>query len=116
MEGRTGLNNHLKMIRRVTLCGADQGSKSLKPLIFEIRATPFFKHTILAENRKIYYYVLSVFYKLQVRHRFLGFLMQEIHCNYYFYERTFTFQDIGHTLFGPTILAKKYISKNMGVS
>ena len=68
LEGRTKLNNHLKMIRRVTLCGADEGSKSLKPLLFEIWVTPKFKPTILAENRKIY--ILSDFYKLGIFFRF----------------------------------------------
>ena len=48
LERHTKLHNHLKMIRRVILCGADQGSKSLKPLVFELWTTSFLKPTILA--------------------------------------------------------------------
>ena len=60
MKGRTELNNHLKMFRRVGLGGTDQGLKSLKPLLFELWATPFFGPTILAKKAKLY---LTDFYK-----------------------------------------------------
>ena len=42
-ESRTVLNNHLKMFRRFTLWGTDQGFKTLRPSVFELSATPFFR-------------------------------------------------------------------------
>ena len=100
------------MIRRVTLCGADQGLKSLRPLVLEIWATPFLKPTILEKNMKNLYFVRF----LQVRYRFLGFLMQEIRCNYCFYARILNFRDMDHALFSdPQFLLKNetnYILSN----
>ena len=42
-KGSTELNNHLKMFRRFTLWVTDQGFKVLRPSVFELLATPFFR-------------------------------------------------------------------------
>ena len=44
-KGRTDLelNNHFKMFRRLTLWGTNQGFKVLRPSVFELLATPFFR-------------------------------------------------------------------------
>ena len=42
-ERSTELNNHLKMFRRFTLWGTNQGFKVLRPSVFELWATPFFR-------------------------------------------------------------------------
>ena len=95
LEGRTGLNNHLKLFRTVTLCGADQGFKSLKLLLFEIWATPYFQSCDFSRKMKNLYFIRF----LQVRHHILGFLTWETHYNYCFYDRTFTFRYMGHAFF-----------------
>ena len=57
------------MIRTIELCGADQGFKSLVPLLFELWATPFSGSPILAKKHEIFYFIRF----LQDQCRFLCF-------------------------------------------
>ena len=72
------------MIRKVSLWGTDHGSKVIRPLVFEIWATPFFRSSDFDEKLEN----ISNFHFVQVGCRFLCFLGRGIDCNYQFYHET----------------------------
>ena len=72
------------MFRRFTLWGTDQGFKVLRPFVFELWATPFFRARNFGRKLENVHYIQFVY----VRCHFLCLLVPEIDCNCLFKETT----------------------------
>ena len=72
------------MFRRFTLWGTDLGFKVVRPPVFELWATPFFRTRDFGRKLENLYYIQFV----QVGCHFLCLLAPEIDCNYLFKEIT----------------------------
>ena len=73
------------MFRRLILWGTDQGFKVLRPPVFDLWATPFFRARDFDQNLENLLYCIQF---VQMRCRFLCLLVPEIDCNYLFKEIT----------------------------
>ena len=91
LVSRTEFNNHLKMFRRLTLWGTDQGFKVLRPSVFDLWATPTFRTRDFGRKMENLCYNQPI----QIRCRFLCFLGQGIDCNYLFWHKSITWSILG---------------------